>query len=812
MATTTTSVDVTTQLVSTTSLTYIRPLQLRITATLLKPNTRMYAFFDGVDVNQFCTPNGGVLGDSLVTDSNGNLIALFNIPAMTFTTGNKQLVLIDYSDYTVADTPGISVVKAKAIFSSQGTLQTYQTTETTTITTTVEDPPPNYDPLAQSFFTYGITGGCYITSIDLFFLTKDDTLPVWVELREMVAGYPGPKLVDNAAKAIVNAADVNVSSAGTTATNFKFGKMVYLKQDTDYCFVVRSNSNRYNLFTSKLGEVSLETGKVVFDQPYMGSLFRSENNITWSAEQTEDIKFVLKRADFTTGTNATLNLSLRPKSVAMTSTSFQTVLGTSKILVSFPFQHGLRVDSKIALSVDNNGTYNGIAGSLLNDTFSVTDLVNEYTVAFYVPSASATSTGEITTGGLIKEIVVDNGGSGYSSTNLPVISFTGAGSNATATPIIKNGAIASIVITNPGTGYTGDVTVDITSTIGSGASATAYTTPQFTVTTNRVYHTLKPQFDYTLPQGTAITASIDTTTAYFDNGGLSHYGSGKTYDVSLDNLNYFDSNLLVASRFNEIDMMGSNRSAALNVTFSTDNSNVSPVIDLTNSSVTLRTNSINNQKEEVISSTNSSGSVLTGSSGITIVSGGTGYASAPTVVISGTGTGAEATCTISGGVVNSVTVTNGGSGYYGTAHVFFEGGGFSSRATGTVTLSDYNSELKSNYGNALSRYVTKKQTLQSVSYGIRVYATAFSNANSSFEVYVKTSLSSSGVNHDAQEWKLLTCDIERNKSKDSSQFLEYEFYLDNVAQFDVYSLKFVLRTMTPWQPPVINNYRTVVLA
>lgn len=811
MATNTrTQVDVTKELVSTTALTFIRPIKITITAKQLKPNTKMYAFFDGVDVNRYFTPTDGELGDQLITDAGGNLVATFDVPALTFSTGDKELVIIDYDNFSVQDVVGAATVRAKATFSAKGTLETYQTTETTTIITEIPRPVPNYDPLAQSFFTYGVQGGCYLTSIDLFFLTKDATLPVWVEIREMVNGYPGPTLIGNYATSTLQPADVLLSDKGTVATNFKFQKLLYLSQDKDYCFVVRSNSSKYNVFTSKLGEKSLETGKVVFDQPYMGSLFKSENNITWTAEQTEDIKFILYRADFDTSVQSNVEIALSPTPISISSVAFQTISGTDKIVASFPFQHGLRLDSKIAVSVDSTGVYNGIPGTLLNGTFTVTNVISEYSFAFYVPTASATSSGIIETGGLIKEITLTDSGSGYTN---PTVTITGSGSNAAANAIVKDGVIQSIVITNPGTGYFGAVTVSITDVVGAGAVAVAYTTPEFTLTTNRVYHVVKPQINYTLPQGTDISASLLTTTSYFEGGNLTHYGSGKTYDMSINAINYLDSNLLLASRFNEIAMMGSNRSALMNVKLSSSNSNVSPIIDLSKSVITMRTNSINNQKNETITSTNSSGSVLLGTGGVTITNGGSGYTSAPSVVITGTGTGATATCTISGGVVNTVTVTNGGSGYYGTAKVIFTGGGTpTTDAYGIANLTTYNSELKSGYGNALSRYVTKKQQVQNVSKGVRVFVTAFSNADSNIDLYIKTSLSSANTDHDSNEWKLLTCDVSRNRSQNSGQYLEYEFYSDSLGQFDVYSLKFVLRTYTPWQPPSISNYRAIILA
>ena len=59
--------------------------------------------------------------------------------------------------------------------------------------------------------------------------------------------------------------------------------------------------------------------------------------------------------------------------------------------------------------------------------------------------------------------------------------------------------------------------------------------------------------------------------------------------------------------------------------------------------------------------------------GITVVSGGSGFTAAPTVSITddGGGSGATATASISGGSVTSVSVTSGGSGYTASTKVFF---------------------------------------------------------------------------------------------------------------------------------------------
>ena len=48
---------------------------------------------------------------------------------------------------------------------------------------------------------------------------------------------------------------------------------------------------------------------------------------------------------------------------------------------------------------------------------------------------------------------------------------------------------------------------------------------------------------------------------------------------------------------------------------------------------------------------------------IAVVTGGTGWTSAPTVFINGTGTGATATATVAAGAITAVTMTNTGIGY-----------------------------------------------------------------------------------------------------------------------------------------------------
>lgn len=819
-------IETSTALISTEAITFIRSIQIKLTGKLLRPNTVMHVFFDKVLVDRFVTPNGLTQGAELTTDSNGNFVAILSIPGFTFTTGEKEILIIDSDQYNSSQVSGSSSVLAKAIFKSTGILEKYRTTETTVNTVVVEEivrievptvQPINVargDPLAQSFFTFGVDGGCWVTGLDLYFQTKDTTLPVWVELRTMKNGFPTETLATPHSKCVIQASAVAISQNASLPTRFTFEKMVYLSQDSDFCFVIRSNSKSYNVWTAKLGEKSIETGKTVFEQPYNGSLFKSENNYTWSPEQNEDIKFVLYKAQFNTAVQSTLKFGLDINSRTLSSTAFSTLEDSPYVFAQLSFQHGLDINSKIAIGCDVTSTYNGIPGSLLNGEHQVFSVLSEYVIGFVVTGANATKSGSILTGGKVSDIQIDDEGTGYTIDQPPTILITGDGVNAVASPVISNGKIIDILVTNNGSGYTTPPLVSFVGLVGAGASGTAIIDEYFNVTTNATYHTVGFNTSMLSPPGSKITSTLKTTQGSYEGGSVANYSAGQTYDIQLDKENKLNSNCMIASRYNENLLMGNNRSAELEIKFSSNNKNVSPVLDMSVLKGLFVANSINNQKMEVVESPESRGSVAT----IQLVNGGSGYTYTPDVLIyDGIGVGATATATVVGGVVTTLILDTNGSGYLYNPKVKFvpPTSGLTpptTEATAVTTITEFNSELHTDLGRALSRYVTKRQTLQAPANGIKVFVEAYSNSQSSFEFYARTSLSIDGTAHDSREWTQLKCDISRNKSTEIGQAKEYEFYLDDISDFDVFSFKIVLRTLTPWDPPVINNYRAIMLS
>jgi hypothetical protein len=73
----------------------------------------------------------------------------------------------------------------------------------------------------------------------------------------------------------------------------------------------------------------------------------------------------------------------------------------------------------------------------------------------------------------VRQIIVDNGGSGY--TSVPNVTITGSGSGAAATAVLANNVykVSSIDIVNQGYGYTVDPAVTLSGGGGSGATAKA---------------------------------------------------------------------------------------------------------------------------------------------------------------------------------------------------------------------------------------------------------------------------------------------------------------------------------------------------
>lgn len=580
-------------LVGVSSLSFMRGRDISYTITDTKPNTPLYAFFDGKPVGTMITPTGSSLGAPIITNAAGETSGVFHLPGSTFNTGAKKLVFQDQSVLDTNPIPGSTNGSAEATYTSTGMLETYRETYTTTVDEVVinehntvegsvikkEVKVTQYlrDPIAQTFFTYGVKGGCFITKIDVFFQSKDSNLPVRLELRKVVNGYPAIQTVSEHAFVSLNPVSINTSNTAALPTSFVFSRPIYLEENQEYCFVLQSNSNAYNVWTSKMSERSIETGKIIFEQPFIGTMFKSENNITWSAEQTEDIKFTLYKAQFNTAVNPVLNWKFTAQQILIDGTSMSVTSGSPVVTVTFKNQHGNKTGDFVQFIGQLGAVYRGIPSLTISNTagFAIT-YIDDNRLSFNC-GVNATSTGTLTTSGVINKIAVDVAGLGYVSPTITISApmtngvATVGGVQATATATVIGGKIIDVAITNAGSGYVDEPTVSVSDSGGSGANLAIISEAIFGVTTNRRYQNIAVISTNFTPTGTSIDASVITANE--------DYTRNETAYQSLVSGVFTNKLCVIPNSKVETAAFGVTPSTQLNLTFNSDNPNVSPMLD-----------------------------------------------------------------------------------------------------------------------------------------------------------------------------------------------------------------------------------------
>ena len=259
----------------------------------------------------------------LISDISGTVQGSFFIPNPNnslnprFETGDKVFTLINNVDNDQNAATSI----AQEGFISSGTLETTQETiisvrnarvdrvsaiqerDVSRITGTElidsqviassfqRDRPQNPDPLSQSFLV-DEDSGVFITKCDVFFETRDENdIPVTIQVRTMENGLPTTRVLPFS-EVNLTPAEVNVSADGSVATTFDFRAPVYLEGGQEYCVTLLSVSTQYSVFISRVGEVDFITQTFISNQPYLGSLFKSQNGSTWEPSQWEDLKFL----------------------------------------------------------------------------------------------------------------------------------------------------------------------------------------------------------------------------------------------------------------------------------------------------------------------------------------------------------------------------------------------------------------------------------------------------------------------------------------------------------------------------------------
>ena len=256
-------------------------------------------------------------------------------------------------------------------------------------------------------------------------------------MRTMDNGVPTSHILPFS-EIVVKPNEITTSADGSIPTNIKFKAPVFLEGNKEYTMALASNSTKYSVYISRVGETDILTQSFISNQPYLGSLFKSQNASTWEPSQWEDLKFTLYRADFLESGSVELynpklgigngqDPILMTNSLNVTSREVRVGLGTTVADTSLLL--GRKITQDASGSEIASGHLIGVAGAA-DGTLSISNTGIGYTPA----DGSRTVTG------------------------VNMVTIVGSGRGATASVYIKDGVVGTATITSGGSGYVvGDV-------------------------------------------------------------------------------------------------------------------------------------------------------------------------------------------------------------------------------------------------------------------------------------------------------------------------------------------------------------------
>jgi hypothetical protein len=698
----------------------------------------------------------GSSGGNLITNFNGDIQLLFNIPntqAVRFRSGTREFKLIDNSVAT-----GEFTSRGRANYRAEGVLETRQQTvhavrnaelveeqltDNRVIVQTAERVVADtgwFDPLAQTFLIEQ-RGGAFLTKVDVFFATKDSSIPVTLEIREVVNGYPGKRVLPfskvtlKSEQVRLSSTTVNLDGVATnsydTATTFTFPSPVYVQENTEYAIVLASDSNNYKVWISQVGEQMPGTARTISEQPYLGSLFKSQNASTWTADQTQDLKFNLYRAKFDTSVIG--NVEYVNDAVPLQTLDidpFETRSGSTKVRV-YHRDHGMPAGSKVIIS-GVGSTINNVPASELNTTHDISDVDLDSYVVTVTTAANAS-------------------------------------------------------------GYGGETTVR--------------------ATRNMQYDVAQPMVQIQRFSDTPIAFGMKTTTGKsVDSSTQTAYVSDSSFGGVLANeSNYFPAPRMIASEINETTSLSGNKSVTMNVTMSTTNDALSPILDTHRTSLVVINNKVNNPLETNVN--------VSGLDDNVILSNATGVTISGSTITTSTQNAAFLTATV--GKYLTITGASSGTSTRLITAVAADGSSITfsaapSAITGNATLTQrerFVDEIAPLESSTYSKYVTKRVNLANASNFLRVRFAGNIPAEASVEVYYKTAVVGSNSSFESVPYSLMTVDAPIvNASNSTEQFFDIAYSQNNMDSFDAVQLKLVLKSSNSSEVPKIKDLRVIACA
>lgn len=271
---------------------------------------------------------------SLSTDEHGNFTAIFSVPSNVFRTGDR---VFRVDNRSAANDPDSATTFAQGVFTASSLATrsqslnfgaTVQAAAKSTVfaqqsqkdKVLINQYSYTLDPVAQSFIIDGATypNGAFIRSIKVYFKSKPtgtSSVPVKLFITDTTNGYPTGVALDNTV-VVKTAQEVVVSDNpqyldSSTYTEFVFPAPVYIRPNNLYAFVLQTTTPDYTIWIAAQNAIAVPSSvknlpsdatpttiTKIGGSPYVGALFESQNGITWTADQSKNMMFVIDNCVF----------------------------------------------------------------------------------------------------------------------------------------------------------------------------------------------------------------------------------------------------------------------------------------------------------------------------------------------------------------------------------------------------------------------------------------------------------------------------------------------------------------------------------
>ena len=582
---------------------FIKAKNMGLHGSGLRPNTKLFIFFDGIRVSDFVTPatlkdgpsiaansaslgflnNGrdtgtvktldfiptGAIGGNVYTDAWGDFSAILRIPQNTFTVGDKDIIVTDVDNLNSIESATTYATYKFNAFNMTALVQP-QTAAPVTLPsygTRIN----NLGPLAQSFYVgsdgLNSSAGIFITSVKLYFKSKDSIQGITVDLRKMENGVPSNKIMPGS-RMTITPSNINTSTDASSATTITFPSPVFLPAKSYYALTVAANGNNpnYIIHTSRVGQSDTLTSIPAIKNWGQGDLFTSTNGDTWLPTPNEFLKFTLNRAEFTAKANSSVVLVNKDYEFFYTSNTygeFEEGEYAFQLSSNISFSNSTASTSNVSI---NQNTYtvtlNGLTGTITNGftQFNNTSILiasDGGNNAFYdtIFVANVTNPTSMT----IKNVPRFSGNVVIQSTPVGIVH--------------KFDVNHSDLTLEDSTASSNTFKFTQNSTI-VGTSSRANT--QIGIIRDRIVNRFVPFFYNLAFPDAAITLNVLNTDNIYNNTSIATYSTASINHI-------VDNEIVIASKSSEITNMNGRKSFVANLAMSSNSSYISPSIDIESS-------------------------------------------------------------------------------------------------------------------------------------------------------------------------------------------------------------------------------------